>query len=59
MSPTEAKYKPFFLELTALKFTLDKFSDIIWGFSIEIEMDCQALQDTLLSEKPSTVHIHW
>jgi RNase H-like domain found in reverse transcriptase len=43
MSPTKAKYKPFLLEFAALKFTLDKFSDVIWGFPIEIKMDCQAL----------------
>jgi hypothetical protein len=58
-STTEAKYKPFLLEFAALKFTLDKFSDIIWGFPIEIETDCQALRDTLLSEKPNTVHARW
>ena len=59
MSSTEAKYKLFLLEFAALKFTLDKFLDIIWGFPVEIETDCQALRDTLLSEKPSTVHAHW
>jgi hypothetical protein len=56
MSLMEAKYKPFLLEFAALKFALDKFLDIIWGFPIEIETDCQALKDTLLSDKPSTVH---
>jgi hypothetical protein len=55
-STTKAKYKPFLLEFAALKFVLDKFSDIIWGFPVEIEMDCQALRDTLLSEKLSAVH---
>jgi RNase H-like domain found in reverse transcriptase len=58
-STTEAKYKPFLLEFAALKFALDKFSDIIWGFPIKIKMDCQVLQDTLLSEKPSAVHTCW
>lgn len=43
-SLSEAHYKPFLLEFAALKFTLDKF-DIIWGFPIEIETDCQALRD--------------
>jgi hypothetical protein len=56
---SEAKYKPFLLEFTALKFTLDKFSDIIWGFPIEIETDCQALHDTLLSKKLSAIHACW
>jgi RNase H-like domain found in reverse transcriptase len=59
MSSTEAKYKLFLLEFATLKFTLDKFLDIIWGFPVEIKTDCQVLRDTLLSEKPSTVHVHW
>jgi uncharacterized protein YacL (UPF0231 family) len=59
MSTTKAKYKPFLLEFAALKFTLDKFSDITWGFPVEIEMDCQVLKDTLLSKKPSAVHTRW
>jgi hypothetical protein len=57
MSPMKAKYKLFLLEFAALKFALDKFSDIIWGFPIEIETNCQALKDTLLSDKPSMVHV--
>jgi hypothetical protein len=57
--PTEAKYKPFLLEFTSLKFALDKFLDIIWGFPIEIETDCQALKDTMLSNKSSMVHMQW
>ena len=40
---TEEKYKPFLLEFAALKFGLDKFSDTIWGFPVEVETDCQAL----------------
>jgi hypothetical protein len=59
MSTTEAKYKLFLLEFAALKFVLDKFLDIIWGFPVEIEMDCRALRDTLLSKKPSAVHARW
>jgi RNase H-like domain found in reverse transcriptase len=35
-SKTEEKYKPFLLEFAALKFGLDKFSDITWGFPIEV-----------------------
>jgi RNase H-like domain found in reverse transcriptase len=42
-SPSKAKYKPFLLEFAALKFALDKFSDIIWGFPIKIKTNCQAL----------------
>ena len=55
-SKTEEKYKPFLLEFTALKFGLDKFADITWGFPIEIETDCQALRDHLLNDKLSATH---
>ena len=42
-SEAEEKYKPFILKFTALKYTLNKFGDIIWGYPIELETDCQAL----------------
>ena len=42
-SPAKARYKPFLLEFAALKFALDKFNNIIWGFPVEIETDCKAL----------------
>ena len=58
-SKTEEKYKPFLLEFAALKFGLDKFSDITWGFPIEIETDCQALRDHLLNDKLSATHARW
>ena len=59
MSKTEEKYKPFLLEFAALKFSLDKFADITWGFPIEIETDCQALRDHLLNDKLSATHARW
>jgi hypothetical protein len=58
-SPAEAHYKPFLLEFVALKFALDKFDDIIWGFPIEIETDCQALRDVILSDELNTTHARW
>ena len=58
-SQSEMKYKLFLLEFTALKFTIDKFDDIIWGSPVELEMDCQALQDILLSNELNTTHAHW
>ena len=58
-SPTEEKYKPFILEFTALKHSLDKFSDIIWGYPIELETDCQALRDHLLSSTLNSTHTQW
>ena len=58
-SKTEEKYKPFLLEFAALKFGLDKFSDMIWGFPVEIETDCQALRDHLINDKLSATHARW
>jgi RNase H-like domain found in reverse transcriptase len=58
-SLAEERYKPFLLEFTALKFALDKFDDIIWGFPVELETDCQALRDVLLSTDLSTTHVRW
>ena len=58
-SKTEEKYKLFLLEFAALKFGLDKFSDITWGFPIEIETDCQALHDHLMNDKLSATHARW
>lgn len=58
-SPSEEKYKPFLLEFAALKFTLDKCADMVWGYAIELETDCQALRDHLLNEKLSSTHARW
>jgi hypothetical protein len=58
-SPTEEKYKPFILEFAALKHCLDKFGDIIWGYPVELEMDCQALRDHLLSTTLNSTHARW
>jgi hypothetical protein len=58
-SKTEEKYKPFLLEFAGLKFALDKFSDVIWGFPVEVETDCQALRDHLMNDKLSTTHARW
>jgi hypothetical protein len=56
---TEKKYKSYLLEFTALKFGLDKFSSIIWGFPVEIEMDCSAMKDTLLNPHLNVPHARW
>lgn len=56
-SPSEEKYKPFLLEFAALKYSLDKFTDVIHGYPIELETDCQALRDILLSDKLNTTHV--
>jgi hypothetical protein len=58
-SPTEEKYKPFLLEFAALKYAFDKFSDIIYGYPVEVETDCQALRDVLMNDKLSATHARW
>ena len=47
------------LEFAALNFALDKFNDIIWGFPVEIEMDCQALRDGIESDDLNATHTRW
>jgi hypothetical protein len=58
-SPMEEKYKLFMLKFAALKFALDKFDDTIWGFPVEIETNCQALQDVLVSTDLNATHARW
>ena len=58
-SPAEEKYMPFILEFAALKHCLDKFGDVIWGYPIELETDCQALRDHLLSTTLNSTHARW
>ena len=58
-SPAEERYKPFLLEFAALKFGLDKFNDIIYGYPVELETDCQALRDTLTNDKLNVTHARW
>src|SRR3978361_1852909 len=58
-STSERKYKPYLLEFAALKFSFDKFSDIVYGFPVEVETDCQALRDVLISDKLSATHARW
>jgi hypothetical protein len=48
-SVSEEKYKPFLLEFAALKFSFDKFSNIVYGYPVEVETDCQALRDVLMN----------
>jgi hypothetical protein len=55
----EERYKPYLLEFAALKYSLDKFADTTYGFPIEVETDCQALWDTVMSTNLSTTHVRW
>jgi hypothetical protein len=47
------------LEFAALKYSLDKFSDIVWGQLIKLETDCQALRDIMVNEKLNVTHTRW
>ena len=58
-SSSEEKYKPFLLEFAALKYSFDKFSDVVYGYPVEVETNCQALHDILLSDKLSATHARW
>lgn len=58
-STSKEKYKPFILEFAALKFALDKFSSITWGFPIKIKTDCQALHDNITKDKLFSIHACW
>ena len=58
-STSEEKYKPFLLKFAALKFAFDKFSDIVYGYPVEVETDCQALRDVLMNDKLSATHARW
>jgi hypothetical protein len=58
-STSEEKYKPFLLEFAALKYCFDKFSDIVYGYPVEVETDCQALRDVLMNDKLSATHARW
>ena len=59
MSDSESRYQPYLLEFAALKFSLDKFSNDIGGYPIEIETDCKALRDTIVNNKLNATHARW
>ena len=58
-SDSESRYQPYLLEFAALKFSLDKFSDVVGGYPVEIETDCKALRDTIINNKLNTTHARW
>jgi transposase InsO family protein len=58
-SPAEERYQPHLLEFAALKFSLDKFSNIIWGQPVKLETDCQALRDIMVNDKLNVTHTRW
>lgn len=58
-SDSESRYLPYLLEFVALKFSLDKFSNVVAGYPIEIETDCKALRDTIVNNKLNATHARW
>jgi hypothetical protein len=58
-SPAEERYQPHLLESATLKYSLDKFSDIVWGQPIKLETDCQALRNIMVNEKLNVTHTCW
>ena len=56
---SEEKYKPFLLKFAALKYSFDKFSNIVYGYLVKVETDCQALHDVLMNDKLSATHARW
>lgn len=58
-SRAERRYMPYMLEFAALKFALDKFSDIIWGYPVEVETDCSALRYVLTNDKLNATYARW
>ena len=58
-SDSESRYQPYLLEFTALKYSLDKFSNVIGGYPVEIETDCKALCDTIVNNKLNATHARW
>jgi transposase InsO family protein len=58
-SDAETRYKPFLLEFAALRFGLEKFADVTWGYPVKVETDCKALATHLLSNKLNATHARW
>ena len=42
-----------------MKFSLDKFSNVIGRYPIKIETDCKALCDTIVNNKLNATHTRW
>jgi hypothetical protein len=58
-SSSEEKYKPFLLEFAALKYSFNKFLDIVYSYPVEVETDCQALCNVLMNNKLLATHTRW
>ena len=42
-----------------MKYSLDKFSNVIGGYPVKIETDCKALRDTIVNNKLNATHARW
>ena len=58
-SSLESQYLLYILEFAALKSSLDKFADVIMGYPVKLETDCQALHDTIVNNKLNSMHACW
>jgi hypothetical protein len=58
-SDSESRYQPYLLEFATLKFSLDKFTNVIGGYPIEIKTNCKALHDTIINNKLNATHACW
>jgi hypothetical protein len=56
---SEEKYIPFLLKFAVLKYSFEEFSDIVYGYLVEVETHCQALCDILMNDKLSATHARW
>jgi len=58
-SDSESRYQPYLLEFATLKFSLDKFSNVVDGYPVEIETDCKALHNTIVNNRLNATHARW
>jgi hypothetical protein len=58
-SDAEERYAPHLLEFAALKFSLDKFANVVWGQLVLLETDCSALRDVLTNDRLNVAHERW
>jgi hypothetical protein len=58
-SSAEKRYPPHLLEFAALKFSLDKFANVVRGQPVLVKTDCRALRDVLANDKLNVAHDRW
>jgi hypothetical protein len=58
-SGAEKRYPPHLLEFAALKFSLDKFANVVRGQPVLVKTDCRALRDVLANDRLNVEHDRW